>query len=218
LGFYYLFELAKVSRLYFHKPVEVKLKEPFYQRSRVDSIARDLLGKVLVSSINSSLTSGIIVETEAYSYKEKGCHAYNNLRTARTETMFIEGGVMYVYLCYGIHHMVNIVTNKRDKAEAVLIRALEPLEGLSLMIKRSSGKTKHRITSGPGKLAKALGIDRTWDGEWLTGGDVWVEDPGTKIASNKIVATSRVGIDYAGEDALLPWRFYLKDNPWISRR
>ncbi|MFZ1806433.1 MAG: DNA-3-methyladenine glycosylase [Cyclobacteriaceae bacterium] len=195
----------------------MKLKESFYQRSRVDTIAKDLLGKVLVSRFNDSLTSGIIVETEAYSYKEKGCHAYNHLRTARTETMFGEGGIMYVYLCYGIHNMINMVTNKRDKAEAVLIRALEPVDGIDLMMNRSSGKTIHRITSGPGKLAKALGIDRTWDGELLTGNDVWVEDPGTKIARNKIVTTSRIGIDYAGDDALLLWRFYLKDNPWISR-
>lgn len=217
MGFYYLVEGAKVSRLSCHKPAAVKLKESFYQRSRVDNIARDLLGKVLVSRFNNMLTSGVIVETEAYSYKEKGCHAYNNLRTARTETMFDQGGTMYVYLCYGIHNMFNVVTNKKDKAEAVLIRALEPVEGMDVMMKRASVKNIHRITSGPGKLAKALGIDRTWDGELLTGDDVWVEDSGTKIASNKIVATSRVGIDYAGDDALLPWRFYLKDNPWISR-
>ncbi|MEQ9413611.1 MAG: DNA-3-methyladenine glycosylase [Cyclobacteriaceae bacterium] len=196
----------------------MKLKESFYQRPRVDIIARELLGKVLISRFNDSLTSGMIVETEAYSYKERGCHAYNNLRTSRTETMFDGGGHMYVYLCYGIHNMFNVVTNRKDKAEAVLIRAIEPIEGTELMMKRSSAKRIHRITSGPGKLTKALGIDRAMDGELLTGSDVWLEDPGTKIARNNIVVDTRIGIDYAGDDALLPWRFYLKDNPWISRR
>lgn len=212
-----MFEGAKVSGLSFHKPEEVKLKESFYQRSRVDSIAKDLLGKVLVSCFNNSLTSGIIVETEAYSYKERGCHAYNNLRTARTETLFGEGGIMYVYLCYGIHNMFNVVTNRKNKAEAVLIRALEPLQGMEIMMERTSVEKVHRITSGPGKLTKALGIGRAMDGEKLTGNEIWIEDPGTKIARDKIVVTNRIGIDYAGEDALLPWRFYLKDNPWISR-
>ncbi len=195
----------------------MKLKVSFYQQASVDRIAKNLLGKVLISRINNRLTSGIIVETEAYSYKEKGSHAYNNLRTARTETMFGEGGVAYVYLCYGIHNLFNIVTNKRDKAEAVLIRALEPIDGINEMMRRSLGKTDHRITSGPGKLTKALGIDRTVNGKLLTGSDVWVEDRGIVIARNNIVVTKRIGIDYAGEDALLPWRFYLKDNPWISR-
>mgnify|MGYP001350212288 CR=1 FL=1 len=195
----------------------MKLKKSFYQRPCVDQIAKDLLGKVLISRFNNSLTSGIIVETEAYSFKEKGCHAYNNLRTARTETMFGDGGKIYVYLCYGIHNMFNIVTNKKEKAEAVLVRAIEPIEGTDLMIARASTRNSHRITSGPGKLTKALGIDRTMDGQLLTGYDVWIEDPGTKIAFSRIVVTKRIGIDYAGEDALLPWRFYLKDNPWISR-
>lgn len=212
-----MFEGDKVSRLSCNKPVGVRLKESFYQRLRVDSIAKDLLGKVLVSSFNNSLTSGIIVETEAYSYKERGCHAHNNLRTTRTETLFGEGGIIYVYLCYGIHNMFNVVTNRKNKAEAVLIRALEPLRGKELMMKRTSARDVHRITSGPGKLTKALGIGRAMDGEKLTGNEIWIEDPGTKIARDKIVVTNRIGIDYAGEDALLPWRFYLKDNPWISR-
>lgn len=195
----------------------MKLKEAFYNRPRVDRIASELLGKVLISCFNNSLTSGVIVETEAYSYKEKGCHAYNNLRTARTETMFGKGGKIYVYLCYGIHNMFNVVTNKKDKAEAILIRALEPVDGMDLMIKRAAAKSIHRLTSGPGKLTKALGIDRTLDGELLMGNDVWIEDCGIKIAKEKIVVTGRIGIDYAGDDALLPWRFYIKDNPWVSR-
>lgn len=195
----------------------MKLKESFYQRSNVTKIARDLVGKVLVTNINNSLTSGIIVETEAYSYKERGCHAYNSLRTARTEVMFHDGGIAYVYLCYGIHHLFNIVTNTKDRAEAVLIRAIQPLQGEKIMMERMNKSTNYKITSGPGKLTKALGIDRIMNGKELTGNDVWLEDRNIKVTKHNIVIAKRIGIDYAGEDALLPWRFYLKDNGWISR-
>lgn len=195
----------------------MKINSNFYQRPDVEKIAKDLLGKVLVTRINNSLTSGIIVETEAYSYREKGCHAYNNLRTKRTEVMFGPGGQAYVYLCYGIHHLFNIVTNKQGKAEAVLIRALEPKDGHKTMMNRMKTDSLHRITSGPGKLTKALGIDRRLNGIALTDSDVWLEDIGTKIAKHAIMATQRIGIDYAGEDASIPWRFYLRDNLWISK-
>ncbi len=181
-------------------------------------VAKELLGKVMLTRINNSLTSGIIVETEAYSYREKGCHAYNNLRTNRTEVMFGPGGQAYVYLCYGIHHLFNIVTNKRDMAEAVLIRALEPRDGHQTMMNRMKTDTQRRITSGPGKLTKALGIDRKLNGRNLMDSDVWLEDIGIKIAKQDIIATPRIGIDYAGTDAFLPWRFYVRDNPWISRQ
>ena len=193
----------------------MKLTNSFYQGGNVQNIAKQLLGKVIVTRINKILTSGIIVETEAYSFKERGCHAYNNLRTPRTEIMFQNGGVAYVYLCYGIHHLFNIVTNRADKAEAVLLRAVEPVDGEATMIKRS--KSKNRITSGPGKLTKALGIDRSFNGKQLTYDEVWLEDRGIKIAKKRIVSTKRVGIDYAAEDADLLWRYYIKDNAWISR-
>lgn len=180
-------------------------------------VAKDLLGKVLVTRVNKSLTSGIIVETEAYSFRERGCHAYDYLRTARTEIMFLPGGHAYVYLCYGIHQLFNVVTNKVDKPEAVLIRALQPMIGEEMMMKRMAVEKLTRITSGPGKLTKALGIDRKLNGNSLLNDEVWIEDIGTKIVKKDIVATTRIGIDYAGEDAELPWRYYIKGNPWISK-
>lgn len=195
----------------------MKLEASYYQGNNVKSIAKDLLGKVLYSRIHNSITSGIIVETEAYSYSEKGCHAYNYLRTNRTEVMFNTGGVAYVYLCYGIHHLFNIVTNKEDEPEAVLIRALEPLAGQEMMMKRMKYNHIRKITSGPGKLTKALGIDRRLNGKLLTNNEIWLEDHGIKFAKCDIVSAKRVGIEYAGDDAKLPWRFYVKDNPWISR-
>jgi DNA-3-methyladenine glycosylase len=194
----------------------VKLAQSFYQRQNVVQIARELIGKVLVTSVNGLLTSGMIVETEAYSNKERGCHAYRGI-TNRNKTMFEPGGVAYVYLCYGIHQMMNVVTNKEEKAEAVLIRALEPLEGLDLMLHRMAAKTEKRITSGPGKLTKALGIDRNQDGQSLGGSEIWIENRNIKIGKRKIEASPRIGIDYAGEDAKLPWRFTLSGSEWVSK-
>lgn len=195
----------------------MKLDLSFYQRPRVDKIARDLLGKVLVTRINNSLTRGMIVETEAYSYKEKGCHAYNNLKTPRTKVMFEPGGCAYVYLCYGIHHLFNVVTNSRDKAEAVLIRALQPIDGQEIMMKRLSTGSLSKMTAGPGKLTKAMGITRNLNGKMLTENDICIEDTGIKIAPKHVVIAKRIGIGYAGEDAALPWRFYIKGNEWVSR-
>jgi DNA-3-methyladenine glycosylase len=195
----------------------LKLPESFYQRSNVVTIAKELLGKQLVTAISGHITGGIIVETEAYSRKERGCHAYGNKKTQRNAIMFRPGGFSYVYLCYGIHNLFNVVTNQDGEADAVLIRALEPVHGIEWMQKRMKTSSSVRITSGPGKLTKALGIDRTLNGKYLLANEVWIEDSGTKIRSNKIVASPRIGIDYAGEDAKLPWRFYIKDNVWISR-
>jgi DNA-3-methyladenine glycosylase len=195
----------------------LKLPESFYQRANVVTIARELLGKQLVTSIKGQVTAGIIVETEAYSHKERGCHAFDNRKTQRNAIMFQPGGFSYVYLCYGIHNLFNVVTNQDGEADAVLIRALEPTGGIEWMQKRMNTSSPIRITSGPGKLTKALGIDRTMNGKYLLANEVWIEDSGTKIGSSKIVASPRIGIDYAGEDAKLPWRFYIKDNVWISR-
>lgn len=159
----------------------------------------------------------MIVETEAYSYKERGCHAFNGKMTQRNAVMFREGGVAYVYLCYGIHEMMNVVTNREGRADAILIRALEPVQGLDQMMRRSKARSHKRLTSGPGKLTNAMGIDRKLNGASLLKGEIWVEDHGIKIAKPSIAAATRIGIDYAGEDALLPWRFYVRGNQWISK-
>lgn len=192
------------------------LEPQFYQQSNVVAVARKLLGKVLITRLNGEVTAGRIVETEAYSYKERGCHAYNNKQTQRNEVMFAGGGVAYVYLCYGIHNLFNIVTNKTGKAEAVLIRALEPVAGEEIMLARMNTKKLDRITSGPGKLTRAFAIDRSLNGISLVNSEITIENA-TPINSKKIVATTRIGIDYAGTDALLPWRFYVKDNEWVSK-
>ena len=193
------------------------LDPSFYRRSDVAGVAKGLIGKLLVTKNYGKLTAGIIVETEAYSHTERGCHAYQNKMTQRNKIMFSDGGRAYIYLCYGIHHLFNVVTNVAGVADAVLIRALEPTEGISQMIKRMKAKTEKRITSGPGKLTEALGIDLRQNGEKLYSGRLWIEDAGNSIKSADIIRSKRIGIDYAGEDALLPWRFSLKDNLWISK-
>jgi DNA-3-methyladenine glycosylase len=195
----------------------VKLDQHFYKQKDVVKIARELIGKVLCTRVNKIITSGKIVETEAYSWKERGCHAYGAKRTARTSVMFGEGGRSYVYLCYGMHNLFNIVTNVEGIAEAVLIRALQPLEGIDVMQNRRGNTIAFRhLTSGPGKLTKSMGIDRTWNGKVLTANEIWVEDAG-KITSKFIDVSQRIGIDYAGDDAKLPWRFSLKGSPWVSK-
>jgi DNA-3-methyladenine glycosylase len=192
------------------------LPASFYGHKDVVRIARDLLGKSLVTLTDGKLTSGLIVETEAYSYRERGCHAFNNKMTERNKVMFEQGGVAYVYLCYGVHNLFNIVTNKAGKADAVLVRALQPLTGEETMLARMKANSLKRITSGPGKLTKALGIDRKLNGVSLVNSDLWIEE-GKEILKSEITMTTRIGIDYAGEDAKLPWRFYLKDNEWVSK-
>ncbi|HMI68134.1 MAG TPA: DNA-3-methyladenine glycosylase [Cyclobacteriaceae bacterium] len=190
------------------------LDESFYLRGNVVKVAKELLGKTLFTNIRGKVTSGIIVETEAYSQIEKGSHAYKGM-TERNKVMFGPGGSAYVYLCYGIHHLFNIVTNVEGVADAVLIRALEPLTGEAYMLRRMKTKALKRISSGPGKLAKAMGIDRSFNGKYLGSDDVWVEDAGRAV--KKINASKRIGVDYAGRDALLPWRFTIQGNPWVSK-
>ena len=196
----------------------MKLAEDFYQRANVVKIARDLLGKTLFTRIDGVVTGGIIVETEAYSWKERGCHAFGAKKTNRNAVMFREGGYAYVYMCYGIHYLFNVVTNRLDTPEAVLVRAVEPLRGKEEMkLRRGLLKNDIHLTSGPGKLTKALGIGRSFNGKSLLDNEIWIEDPGTKLALHHVVASERIGIDYAGKDALLPWRFTIKGNSWVSK-
>lgn len=196
----------------------MKLAEAFYQRNNVVKIARELLGKVLVTKSNGYITSGMIVETEAYSWKERGCHAYRGRKTNRNAVMFLPGGIAYVYLCYGMHNMVNVVTNVEGLAEAVLIRAVEPLTGIEIMKKRrkTDSVIMPALTSGPGKLTEALGISRAFNGKPLTGDEIWIEE-GEEISPHKVVVSTRIGIAYAGEDAKLPWRFYIRGHACVSK-
>ncbi|MCL6523955.1 MAG: DNA-3-methyladenine glycosylase [Thermoflavifilum sp.] len=196
-----------------------KLPLSFYRGTDVVQIARELLGKRLVTRVNGHITSGIIVETEAYAgITDRASHGYGGRRTARNEALYQPGGVAYVYLCYGIHHLFNVVTNEANIPHAVLIRALQPDEGIPEMLKRT-GKQQldYTLTSGPGSLSRALGIHyRQHNGLSLTDNLIWIEEA-NPIHTELIVADTRVGVAYAGEDAYLPYRFYLKNNPWVSK-
>lgn len=195
------------------------LPQSFYWDQDVLAISRALLGKCLLTFVDNQLTGGIIVETEAYyGVEDKACHAFNNRRTERTSTMYLAGGVAYVYLCYGIHHLLNIVTATLDVPHAVLIRAIQPVEGVSLMLKRRNMKTlQARLTAGPGALTQALGITRVHNGCSLTQTPIWLEERGIQVKKKEIITSPRVGIDYAQEYRDKPWRFRIKDNPWTSK-
>ena len=198
-----------------------RLPPSFYLRTDVVQVARDLLGKILVTEFDGRRTAGIITETEAYRAPEdRASHAYNNRRTARTEVMFAEGGHAYVYLCYGIHHLFNVVTATKDTAHAVLIRAIEPLEGLEWMQERRLIKNKMSpaLTTGPGALSQALGLSTRWTGQSLLLPDspVWLEDRGILVSEEAIAAGKRIGVDYAGECAEWPWRFWLRTS-WYHK-
>jgi len=196
-----------------------KLPPEFYARTDVIKIARDLLGKVLVSSRGGQLTSGMIVETEAYTgEQDKAAHVYGGRRTKRTETMYGAAGHAYIYFCYGIHHLINVVTHSPGVPHAVLLRALEPLEGIDIMLeRRNKAKLDNTLTRGPGSLCQAMNIHTSQSGESLSGNQIWIEDRGIRIAKNRIMTGARIGVAYAGEDALLPYRFWVKDNPYVSR-
>lgn len=200
--------------------VATRLPASFYTRTDVVQISKDLLGKVLVTNIDSEITSGIIVETEAYKAPEdKASHAYNNRLTERTKVMFEEGGIAYVYLCYGIHHMFNVVTGKKGMAHAILIRAIEPLDNIPLMLsRRNRPKANRQLTGGPGVLGKALGITTQYTGTSLISSDsfIWLEDRGISSTEEEIIASPRVGIDYAAECADWNWRFRVKGSAWTS--
>ena len=195
-----------------------KLQADFYQREDVLLISRELLGKVLCTNFHGKLTSGIIVETEAYAgVTDKASHAYDGRRTKRTETMYAKGGSAYVYLCYGIHNLFNIVTNKENIPHAVLIRAIQPQDGIGIMLqRRNKKKVDQSLTAGPGSLTRALGITVKDSGTLLMDNLIWLEDKNIQIKNQNILATPRVGIQYAGKDAQNPWRFQIKNNPLVS--
>ena len=195
------------------------LPESFYARKDVVRIAKELLGKVLVTKIDNKYTAGMITETEAYAgATDKASHAFANRRTKRTEVMYGHGGVAYVYLCYGIYNLFNVVTNVEDVPHAILIRSVEPLDGIEYMLeRRRKEKLQPSLTAGPGVMSMAMGIEKYHTRLSLQGPQIYIEDRGIKVSARNIVAGTRVGVAYAQEDALLPYRFSIKGNIYISK-
>lgn len=186
----------------------------------VISLSRQLIGKKLVSNFDGRRTAGMIVETEAYlGAIDRASHAFNMRRTRRTEVMYAEGGLAYVYLCYGIHHLFNVVVSPKDIPHAILIRALDPLEGIDIMLSRCHKPTLNpSLTGGPGTLTRAMGLTTAHTGMSLTGASpIWIERGDREIPDEEITACTRVGVAYAGPDALLPYRFLLRGNPYLSK-
>jgi len=196
-----------------------KLPREFYLRPDVLTVARDLLGKLLVvPGPNGERVSGKIVEVEAYRGPEdRASHAYGGRRTKRTETMYRSGGVAYVYFVYGMYYQFNVVSGVADVPHAILVRALEPVEGIEIMRARRHSHPDHNLTNGPGKLCIAMGIDRQLDGADLLGRHVWLEEFET-VTPRRISRGPRIGIDYAQEWIDKPWRFWVKDNTYVSRK
>ena len=189
----------------------MKLERSFYLRNDVVQISRELLGKVLCTRINGAVTKAVITETEAYAgVGDKASHAWGGRRTKRTEPMFGEGGTAYVYLCYGIHHLFNVVSGEAGTPHAILVRAAQPLEGVALMKKRrgraGAGKA---LMAGPGTVSQALGITTKLTGRSLRGKRIWIEDHDIEAEEDQISVGPRVGVDYAAEDAARPYRFIL---------
>jgi DNA-3-methyladenine glycosylase len=197
-----------------------KLKRDFYTRTDTLRVARELLGKRLVVPADTGeRVSGRIVEVEAYlGVEDKAAHSYGGRRTARTETMYSLGGTAYVFFVYGMHHQFNAVTGPEGLPHAVLIRAVAPEEGTELMRQRRPARADRELTSGPGKLCQAFGIDRTFDGEDLTGTRVWIEDTRAEVLPEQVASGPRIGVAYAREDALKPWRFWMKGNEYVSKK
>lgn len=199
-----------------------KLPAAYYRSTDVTALARNLLGKFLVTTINGQRTSGMIVETEAYrGPDDRACHAFNHRRTSRTEVMYEEGGVAYIYICYGMHHLMNVVTGPKDHAHAILIRALEPKGGIALMAQRRQLNAEDtRLTKGPGALSVALGLTSTLSGISLhrQGTSVWIEDRGIQFKPEEICVSKRIGVESAGEAAHWLWRYFVKGNKYVSAK
>lgn len=196
-----------------------KLTIDFYDREDVVKIAKELLGKILITKFDGILTSGRICETEAYiAINDRASHSYNGKRTDRNEHMYATAGTSYVYICYGMHHLFNVVTNKKDVPDAVLIRAVEPLKGIEDMLIRTGKKTlDNTLTKGPGNVGKALGISKQHSGLNLLKNEIYVADDGFELDAKQIGISKRIGIDGAGvASASLPYRFYIKGNKFVS--
>ena len=196
-----------------------KLKKSFYRRELLD-VARSLLGKILVKASGNKILAGKIVEVEAYNGdSDEAAHSYGGI-TKRNEIMFEAGGYLYVYFTYGAHHCCNVVTGKKGQGTAVLIRAVEPVEGIDSMIRNRFGrkikndKEIFNLTSGPGKVCQAFSIDKTHSGTDLTGNNIFILN-GEKIKSKDIGVSKRIGITRSVD---LPWRFFIKNNPYLSRK
>lgn len=195
-----------------------RVDRSIFSNPNVVELAQDLLGKVICTNIDGIYCEAKITETEAYSGKnDKACHAYGGKFTKRTATMYEAGGTAYIYLCYGIHHLFNIVTNVKGKADAVLIRSVEPLVGIDKMLERRNMKSDIPKTfAGPGKISQALGIDKSFNGVDLVNSQlIYLADK--EIDKGEVIKTTRIGIDYAEEDAFLPWRFYISGNKYVSK-
>ena len=189
----------------------MKLTKEFYLRENVVEIARDLVGKVLVSQKGNIYTSGIITETEAYNgIYDRACHAFNGRRTARTELMYSTGGTSYIYICYGIHHLFNVITNKKDIPDAILIRAIYPLDGVKHMLqRRKKTNIDKTLAGGPGTVSQSMGIHVGLSGSSLFKNEIWIEDRSIPFETNAINITPRIGVESSKEAALLPYRFVI---------
>jgi DNA-3-methyladenine glycosylase len=182
------------------------------------AVARKLLGKLLVVPSRSKRVSGMIVETEAYlGASDKAAHSFGGRRTKRTEVTYAAGGSVYVFFVYGMYNQLNIVTGPAGHPHVVLIRAIEPVEGIEIMRKRRGPMPDRNLTSGPGKLCIAMKIDRSFYGEDLLGDRIWLEKY-KSFTDSEIAAGKRIGIAYAEEFADKPWRFWIKDNAHVSRK
>lgn len=196
------------------------LTEDDYRSSDVNALARSFIGKFLCTKIDGHVTTGMIVETEAYrGADDKASHAYNGKRTKRTSVMYESAGTAYIYLCYGLHHMMNVVTGPCGIANAVLIRSLEPISGLEIMAeRRNMASDDNRLTKGPGSVGQAMGIHAGMTGISMTIPEpvIWLEDRGVIIPPSEIGQSERIGVSYAAECAHWPWRYFVLKNKYVS--
>lgn len=197
---------------------EIRVGSAFFRRTDTKTVARELLGKLLVvPAPTGERVSGMIVETEAYlGVDDRAAHSFGGRRTKRNEIMYGEAGRVYVFFVYGMYHQLNFVCGPPGHPHAILIRGVEPVEGIDIMRQRRGERVDRNLTSGPGKLAVAFGIDKSFDGESLMGKRIWLEEYKT-FQPREIAAGKRIGIDYAGEDADKPWRLWVRDNTFVSK-